>query len=75
MKTINVTGIGHIEIDTNETNVELAGDFVGGQSYNRSVKRVFNNKKYQKEALENGIRYYLKDCGNNIFILADLYVE
>jgi hypothetical protein len=72
MKTVNITGIGHVEIDTNEKYIELAGEFVNGQAYHRRMKQVFNNRKYDREAEENGIRYYLWDHGNDIFTLEEI---
>ena len=76
MNTINVTGIGRLEVKTTQAFVELAGAIsADGRPVNLALKQVSSSIKHRAEAERNGERYYLHPVRQDVFVLRDMRPE
>ena len=76
MNTINVAGIGRLEVKTNQAFVELAGALASdGRPVNRKLKQVSSSAKHRAEAERNGERYYLNPVRQDVFVLRDMQAD
>ena len=76
MNTINVTGIGRLEVKTTQAFVELAGAIAAdGRPVNLTLKQVSSSAKHRAEAERNGERYHLQPVRHDVFVLRDLRAE
>lgn len=70
--TINMIGIGHVEIDTDKSEIQLVrgGWTIDGAPVNVVPKKVYRNKRYEREAARNrGI--YLREVQPGYFEAED----
>lgn len=73
MNTINISGIGRLEVKTTQAFVELAGAIAAdGRPVNLALKQVSSSIKHRAEAGRNGERYCLHPVRHGVFVLRDL---
>lgn len=76
MNTINVTGIGRLEVKTTRAFVELADAIAAdGRPVNLTLKRVSASIKHCAEAERNSEWYYLHPVRHDVFVLRDLRAD
>ena len=74
MNTINITGIGRLEVKTGQAFVELAGAIAAdGRPVNLALKQVSTSIKHRAEAERNGERYCLHEVRKDVFVLRDMW--
>ena len=73
MNTINISGVGRLEVKTDAAIVQFAGGVdATGTPLNRTAKRVSRATKHRDEAIRNGERWWLAPVADGVFVLCDL---